>query len=95
MRRFFLFVFSAALLASGIWGTWHLVSEGHLGWLFFGAANCLWLGFYLFLHDFILPLLASKQFLKGEGQGSDCRLFSHEEIRLHSASGKLIEERRV
>lgn len=95
MRRFFLFVFSATAFAGGIWGTWHLIAEGHLGWLFFGTANCIWLGFYLLLNDFLLPLLPRKQFLQGKGHSTNRRLFTEEEIRLHRSSGKLIEERRI
>ena len=95
MRRFFLLVVSIALFVGGIWGTWHLIVQNEFGWPFFGAANCLWIGFYLLLHDFFLPLLSRQQFIPSKGHSSESRLFTEEEIRLHRARGKLIEERRI
>jgi hypothetical protein len=47
---------SSSLLIGGLWGTWHLIEQGRWrGWALFGSANCIWIGFYLLVHDFLLP----------------------------------------
>jgi hypothetical protein len=95
MRRFLLFALSSSLLIGGLWGTWHLIGQGHWrGWALFGSANCIWIGFYLLVHDFLLPWGLSlwdtiQEFRRRKWHASK------EPIWLDRSGSQLIEQRAI